>query len=196
MFSGLVLRTRRVCAGRTAMRNRSGIVVILAWLLGVATQSYAADTGGERSDPVDPACRERTASPEKCVINDGLAPPPPRAGAARGLPALPPPDTSIPGGPVTTVPTPSTPGALPPTPGQLPQTPGAPPTTPGQIPPPGTTPSTPTPVPSIPSASPTTPGTSPSSAGPAASSAPGASQSTPRSAPGATGGAGAQGRSR
>jgi hypothetical protein len=49
------------------------------WLLLIAP-AYAADTG-QRSDLVDPMCRERTAPPEKCVIDDGPPPRPRAAGA-------------------------------------------------------------------------------------------------------------------
>lgn len=42
-------------------------------LLVFTALAYAADTG-TRTDPVDPACSQRDAPPEKCVIDDGPAP--------------------------------------------------------------------------------------------------------------------------
>lgn len=40
------------------------------WTLLLTASAYAADTP-QRTDPVDPACLQRDAPPEKCVINDG-----------------------------------------------------------------------------------------------------------------------------
>lgn len=47
-------------------------------MLLLTASAYAADTT-QRTDPVDPACLQRNAPPEKCVIDDG---PPPRPRAA------------------------------------------------------------------------------------------------------------------
>lgn len=58
------------------------------WMLLLTASAYAADTP-QRTDPVDPACRERNAPPEKCVIDDGPPPPGPRA-AGTQTPQTPP----------------------------------------------------------------------------------------------------------
>ena len=132
-------------------RVRAGLLSSLLLAVGFA---QAAETT-ERTDPVGPLCRERTAPPEACVINDG----PPRPPVARGgagllplavAPSVPTPAVALEGGPqaggqshpadpttpATTTPTPTTPAVPTLTPGNVPTlAPGNVPTlAPGNVP--------------------------------------------------------------
>jgi hypothetical protein len=108
-----------------------------AWTLGVLLASaHAADTG-ERTDPVDPACLERTTPPERCVVPDSTR--------ATGIPATP---GSYGGNsttlaPGTSISNPMSPESITPTPNPAPSTPGA---TPDPVLPPVGSPTAPNPV--------------------------------------------------
>lgn len=106
----------------------------IALMIGAAgAPGYAADTGERTYGPNPALCRERDAPPEKCVINDGPAPPP-RAGGigpqqqaltpVPALPGTPSVDSSRPQGRPADV-TPSAPVAAPAPPAAVPATPQA-----------------------------------------------------------------------
>jgi hypothetical protein len=152
-------RTRRCRSGHSIMGQCGFATVCAAATLLCTTAVYAAETT-QRTDPVDPACLQRDAPPEKCVVNNG-PPPPPRARGTAGLPQGPitPSAPAVPGPPLDA-------GSQRP-PGASPQPHPSDPTTPAAA-----TPTTPAPAtPS--SATPATPATSTPSAGSAASTSSG-----------------------
>lgn len=152
-------RTPRCRGGHLVMGRCLG-AIWAAGTLACTAAVYAAETT-QRTDPVDPICLQRDAPPEKCVINDGL-PPPPRLGGAGTLP----PGATTPPAPVPN----------PPLDAGSPRPPGAPQQPDAAAPP--ATPTTPAPTtPATASPAPTT-GAGAPSAGPAATD--GAAQ---RSAP-------------
>ena len=160
-------------------------------LLAAAVSAQAAETT-ERTDPVGTLCRERTAPPEACVINDG----PPRPPVARGGAALPPSALT----PSIPTPTAALDGSARGTPGAIAQPHPTDPTTPATTTPTTVTPTTPGAVPTlspgnvptllpgnVPTLIPGTPGASPvapASAGTSSSSGAGAADgATRRGAP-------------
>jgi hypothetical protein len=109
-------------------------------LLLAAVSAQAAETT-ERTDPVGTLCRERTAPPEACVINDG----PPRPPVARGGAAL------LPSAITPSIPTPAAAldGSARGTPGAIAQPHSSDPTTPATTTPTTVTPTTPGAVPTL-----------------------------------------------